>query len=85
MRKNVGRVDAYFRIMMGITLVTFGGARLVRKHDPKSTLMVLCGAGKLAEGLTRFCPMLFALHRSTMLHGEGCAHHGHISTGEPDA
>lgn len=85
MKKNVGRMDAYFRIMMGIALVTFGGARLVRKRGRKGTLMVLFGASKLAEGLTRFCPMLFAMHHSTMPHGECCAHsrHGHISTDEP--
>jgi hypothetical protein len=80
MRKNVGRADAYMRITCGLVVLTCGGVRLARKHDPLAHMMVFAGAMKVAEGVTGFCPMLTAMHKSTLPH---CEHAQAISTDEP--
>lgn len=73
MRKNVGRADAFMRITCGLAMLTCGGVRLARKCDALSHFIVFAGAMKVAEGITRFCPMLGAMHKSTIPHCE-CEH-----------
>ena len=63
MRKNVGTFDAYLRITFG--LVALGLASSRRMSGSSSTLLTLVGAMKVAEGITRFCPALWALGLST--------------------
>lgn len=63
MRKNVGTFDAYLRITFG--LVALGLASSRRISGSSSTLLTLVGAMKVAEGITRFCPALWALGLST--------------------
>jgi len=57
--KNVGRLDSYLRLTVGFSMLGFGIAK-------KSDLMILLGAGKIAEGITRFCPMLYVLGITTV-------------------
>lgn len=52
--KNVGRLDAYFRISIGLTLFGYGIAK-------KSGSFIIFGAGQVASGVTRYCPMYNAL------------------------
>lgn len=59
MRQNVGQLDAYIRITGGLTLLGFGVAK-------KSTPAIFAGAMKVAEGVTRFCPMLYLLGLDTL-------------------
>lgn len=57
--KNVGTIDSFFRIMLGFIGLAWGTSRMV--HRPYRTgpfLIVMLSAQKLAEGITRFCPML---------------------------
>jgi hypothetical protein len=66
MRKNVGTIDALMRITIGLTGVAWGTARMV--HDPDRglpMLVILASAMKVAEGITRFCPMLAAFNTSS--------------------
>ena len=58
MKKNVGDVDGYFRIWAGLFMLGLG------IREDSTTLMAL-GAGKVAEGVTKFCPMLYLLGIST--------------------
>ena len=51
--KNVGRMDAYVRISAG----------LIMKHKG---WMAALGSMKVAEGITRYCPVLDALNLSTL-------------------
>lgn len=57
--KNVGMLDSYLRLTLGFSMLGWGIAK-------KSDLMILLGAGKIAEGITRFCPMLYVLGITTV-------------------
>ena len=52
--KNVGRLDAYFRISIGFTLFGYG---IAKKCGP----FIIFGAGQVASGITRYCPFYNAL------------------------
>lgn len=59
MQRNVGTVDALMRITVGLTGVAWGISRMV--YEPKRSMPILvtmASAMKVAEGVTRFCPML---------------------------
>jgi hypothetical protein len=65
MEKNVSRVDAMMRITLGLTGVAWGTSRMIRDpHNSMPVLVTLASAMKVAEGVTRFCPML-ALFNTT--------------------
>ena len=49
MRKNIGTIDSFLRIFIGLFL--FGHA-IRSKHG----LMLICGAFETASGIARFCP-----------------------------
>lgn len=57
--KNVGRMDAYVRISAGLMMVSLG----IMKHKG---WMAALGSMKVAEGITRYCPLLDALNLSTL-------------------
>lgn len=59
MQKNVGNLDAYMRITGGLFMIGTGIMR-------SSKTMIGLGAMKVAEGITRFCPMLYLLNLSTV-------------------
>ena len=58
-QKNIGRLDAYLRISTGVILT---GVGIMRK---KGCLTVL-GGMKIAEGITRYCPILDLIDYSTI-------------------
>ena len=62
MQQNVGRMDAYLRVSGGLTLLGWG---IMKKSVPA----VAMGAMKVAEGVTRFCPLMYLLHLDTMHEG----------------
>ncbi|WP_235069917.1 DUF2892 domain-containing protein [Turicibacter sp. TJ11] len=57
--KNVGRMDAYVRISAGLMMISLG----IMKHRG---WMAALGSMKVAEGITRYCPVLDALDLSTL-------------------
>jgi len=59
MQKNVGDFDAYMRITVGLFMIGTGIMR-------SSKMMVGLGAMKVAEGVTRFCPILSLLNLSSV-------------------
>jgi len=58
MVKNVGELDAYCRIAGGLTLLSMGIL------CSSKTLSVI-GSMKVAEGITRFCPILYLMNKDT--------------------
>lgn len=67
MKKNVGTVDAYLRITCGLIGLVYSAMKM--KWRPNSALyqfVLFCSAMKVAEGITRFCPMLQLLNRDTL-------------------
>jgi len=59
MVKNVGELDAYLRITCGLTLLSMG-------IMCSSKTLSLIGSMKVAEGVTRFCPMLYIMGKNTL-------------------
>ena len=64
-KQNVGTWDAYTRLTLGLMALGFGIGRSVRKRDLTSYMLMAAGAIKIAEGITRVCPMLYAMGIST--------------------
>jgi len=58
MRKNVGELDAFLRLTIGFLLLSIA---IIKK-----SFWVALFSGKLiASGITKFCPLLFALGKNT--------------------
>jgi hypothetical protein len=70
-KKNVGTFDAYMRISFGLMGLACGIAGMVRRPY-RSLPYIIAGMGaiKVAEGVTRWCPMLTALNVETIDRGE---------------
>lgn len=60
MRTNIGLINALVRITLGITVVSWATAKLVKRPYQSTPLVVaFLGAMKIAEGITRFCPITY--------------------------
>lgn len=59
-RSNIGLVNAFIRLTCGFTMLAWGTAKLVKRPYSNSPLIVaMLGAMKVAEGITRFCPLTY--------------------------
>jgi hypothetical protein len=63
--KNVGTFDALGRITCGLVGLAWCASKS-RRYFPY--LIAMISAMKVAEGITRYCPMLALLHKSTVDH-----------------
>lgn len=60
LRPNIGLMNAYIRLICGFFMLGWGTAKIIKR--PFSNMpffIVLMGAVKLAEGITRFCPITY--------------------------
>jgi hypothetical protein len=58
MRPNIGIVNALIRITCGLTVLSWATAKLVKRPFSESYLwIIMLGAMKVGEGITRFCPV----------------------------
>lgn len=65
MRKNVGTLDAMLRITFGLLGLSYGIGRMARRPSRTPWFLMSMSAMKVAEGVTRFCPMLAMFGRDT--------------------
>lgn len=57
---NIGLLQAFIRLTFGFTMLAWGTSKLVKRPFRNTPLIVIMmGAMKVAEGLTRFCPLTF--------------------------
>lgn len=57
-KTNIGLLNAFLRITLGLTILSWSTAKLVKKPWCNSTLFIaLMGAMKVAEGIVRYCPV----------------------------
>ncbi|MCM2536138.1 DUF2892 domain-containing protein [Neobacillus pocheonensis] len=57
-KPNIGILNALIRITIGLSVLSWCTAKLVKYPWRDSYLLVaLCGAMKVAEGIVRFCPL----------------------------
>lgn len=61
MHKNVGKTDALIRITGGLLGLAYGIGRMSRRPYNTPWLLMSFSAMKVAEGVTRFCPMYAAM------------------------
>ncbi len=58
MNKNVGTLDALMRITCGLTGLVWSISRMCKRpHAYFPLLVAMISAMKVAEGVTRFCPL----------------------------
>jgi hypothetical protein len=56
--KNIGILNALIRITLGLTILSWSTAKMVKFPWRDSYLFIaICGAMKVAEGIVRFCPV----------------------------
>ncbi|CRK82416.1 YgaP family membrane protein [Neobacillus massiliamazoniensis] len=57
-KPNIGILNALIRITIGLTMLSWTTAMLVKRPWRNSYLFVaFCGAMRVAEGIVRYCPM----------------------------
>lgn len=62
--KNIGILNALIRITIGLTVLSWSTAKMVKFPWRDSYLfMAICGAMKVAEGIVRFCPVTALFER----------------------
>ncbi|WP_100406202.1 YgaP family membrane protein [Bacillus solitudinis] len=67
MQPNIGRLNALLRISCGFCLLAWATARMVRKPlQSLPMIATIMGGMKVAEGITRFCPMVFVFQSLTV-------------------
>jgi hypothetical protein len=55
---NIGILNALIRITIGLTILSWSTAKMVRRPYCQTYLWTsLCGAMKVAEGIVRYCPV----------------------------
>jgi hypothetical protein len=68
-QKNVGSLDAFLRITCGLAGLSWSAAQGRRRFP---CWFAALSAMKVAEGITRFCPLLALLGLSTAREGRRC-------------
>lgn len=64
MKVNIGIGNALIRITCGLTLLAWSTSNMVKRPWRDSSLIVaILGAMKVAEGITRFCPLTALLEK----------------------
>jgi hypothetical protein len=62
---NIGIINALIRITLGLTILSWTTAKLVKRPWRESYLvMAMIGAMKVAEGILRYCPVTDLLDKS---------------------
>ncbi|WLD93740.1 DUF2892 domain-containing protein [Alkalihalobacillus sp. AL-G] len=68
MKSNIGTVNALIRITIGLTMVAWSAARLGRRPNSQGNLFwMVCGAMKVGEGITKYCPVTELYERGQKL------------------
>ncbi|RXJ02379.1 DUF2892 domain-containing protein [Anaerobacillus alkaliphilus] len=57
---NIGLVNSFIRLTCGFTVLAWATSKLVKRpYSSTPILVAMMGAMKVAEGLTRFCPLTY--------------------------
>jgi hypothetical protein len=63
-KQNINIVNALIRITLGLTVVAWSTAKIVKRPWRDSYLILtMLGAMKVAEGILRFCPLTLLYER----------------------
>ncbi|WP_234998544.1 YgaP family membrane protein [Salirhabdus sp. Marseille-P4669] len=71
-KSNIGIMNALVRITAGLSFLSYGTARLIKRPWQQSSLLIIfLSAMKVAEGIVRYCPVTAVVKSpkvSNMLH-----------------
>lgn len=82
-KPNIGMLNSLVRIMIGLTIVAWGTAKLAKKPWRDSYLvMIMLGAMKVAEGIVRYCPVTDLYQNYQQDNGQGSHHNGQSGSRE---
>ncbi len=57
---NIGIINSLVRLTFGFTMLAWGTAKLLKRPFSNTPLVVIMlGALKVGEGITRFCPLTY--------------------------
>ncbi|MBU9710239.1 YgaP family membrane protein [Evansella tamaricis] len=72
MRQNIGLVNALIRITCGFTVLSWATSKLIRtrSNDMMPFIAAFLGAMKVAEGITRFCPITYLFEETVEYYEE---------------
>jgi hypothetical protein len=68
MKKNVGDLDAYFRIMLGLVGLSWSISKMSTSRYSNNSavpIVTVASAMKIAEGIVRICPLMSLFGVST--------------------
>lgn len=58
MKPNIGMINALIRITCGLTVLAWSTSKMTRRPFHESYIFIaFLGAMKVAEGITRYCPV----------------------------
>ncbi|MCA0992768.1 MULTISPECIES: YgaP family membrane protein [Bacillales] len=58
MKPNISMLNAFIRLTAGFTLLAYSTAKLSKEESNSAWLLAAVGAMKVAEGHTRYCPVV---------------------------
>lgn len=59
-RPNIGLLNSYVRLFCGFGMLAWGTAKLIKQPFRNTPIFIVAmGAMKVAEGITRFCPLTY--------------------------
>lgn len=66
MKKNIGTFDALVRITIGMAGLAYSTSKMIRHPHRTAPLLLATMFGmKVAEGITRYCPLMDMMDKST--------------------
>ncbi|WP_347552602.1 DUF2892 domain-containing protein [Pseudalkalibacillus hwajinpoensis] len=58
MKPNISMMNAFIRLTAGFTLLSWATAKLCKDDNTSALWLATAGAMKVAEGHTRYCPIV---------------------------
>jgi hypothetical protein len=72
MKQNIGILNALLRITCGLTVLAWSTAKMTRRPFHESYILTaFLGAMKVAEGITKYCPVTDLMQKSQKLNELG--------------
>ncbi|GAE29493.1 YgaP family membrane protein [Halalkalibacter hemicellulosilyticus] len=60
MKPNISLIDSLCRITAGLTILAWSTAQLTKRQSSSAPILIaMLGSMKVAEGITRFCPLVY--------------------------
>ncbi|MCK0472348.1 DUF2892 domain-containing protein [Halalkalibacter sp. APA_J-10(15)] len=66
MKPNISLINSLCRITAGLTILAWSTAKLTKRQSSAAPILIaMLGSMKVAEGITRFCPLVYLANQKT--------------------